>query len=1038
VSLRPQRRIALLLATALLLVSGLAAASGEHASWTWAGTLPGESTSATDSSAARELAAAGEFVLLAAAGPNGVEIGTANAGRPAQLEPVEQLAAGQPLITYSAAAADPQTQALVGVARADVDRVVARLADGSEADLPLNQWRGFSHSAATSGQAVVEVQAYANGSPVGAARVPQTTSTAAAATATGTPVYGVFRASLTEQTIRIARVDSRTLHPLPGRSLLLRAQSAGPAALSPDQQQLALLTSDSVTSQARRLLIIDLRQMRVTHAYAFASSVIRGLSWPRPDRLLELRQTMGPPYNRNVASRAVWAVDPATGARLGSGTLTRKLAIRQLIATSDGFVGLLGTSGLHAHEESQVVSVDADARVRSTTLPLGSIRHARLESRLAVDSSGNHAYVVAPGAVVFDIDLATMGWTRHEIAAPASQKSAAIGILDAATIGGQVAVAGALETQSGGAAEGIVLVDPNTWTARMLDPRASRFAVLGDRLLAYGDGASLTRKPGSPIGHGVTLYDASGSRLAHLYGRRSVDAVTLTPGYGHLLYSGKHSVRMPPPGTTHPLRAHIYDFGPNDQLIFHLAAGAPAGAATLSAHKPPLGQPLLIFRGSDAIGEAADRQPAGVTKPAAARPSSTTTSSVTTTRTLQRAAAQPRYGISNPGRPVAAHGHRLFDERFKYQLYLLGTIAGRAFYRVQVAPHFRCYGSGDAGKIGLIGSLGCPTVVGAYPLQLEDTLVEISARRKTQTPTYLRIGGLVTDGAASVELRDSAGKTRATTTVVNNLFAFPKPYPPTMLRIVVLDANGNELKPQPAAGQHQQPPPFLFGPRATKVLPSRLQQPLQHAAGDGVEVTVGRNGVVVMKIGAIDTQTRRQISGQSIGASCFVVSPTIRHTRGAGVSLARNGDNETAFKILGYIKPPFDGCEITGSYGHRWRDQWGTHSPVEVPLTVRGKRYFDNRAAARDLALFVRSKDMHRLRKLHGPGLIAALRARYGDRVAILASATASAPAGEVGIWADATRTLISERSTAGGRFYVEFTNGKITKENVRGLAFVF
>jgi hypothetical protein len=55
-----------------------------------------------------------------------------------------------------------------------------------------------------------------------------------------------------------------------------------------------------------------------------------------------------------------------------------------------------------------------------------------------------------------------------------------------------------------------------------------------------------------------------------------------------------------------------------------------------------------------------------------------------------------------------------------------------------------------------------------------------------------------------------------------------------------------------------------------------------------------------------------------------------------------------------------------------------------------------------------------------------------------LSSATASAPAGRVGVWASSTKTIISEQSGDRGRFYVEIDNGHITKENVRGLAFVF
>jgi hypothetical protein len=81
---------------------------------------------------------------------------------------------------------------------------------------------------------------------------------------------------------------------------------------------------------------------------------------------------------------------------------------------------------------------------------------------------------------------------------------------------------------------------------------------------------------------------------------------------------------------------------------------------------------------------------------------------------------------------------------------------------------------------------------------------------------------------------------------------------------------------------------------------------------------------------------------------------------------------------------------------------------------------------------------MHRLRKLKGAAFITAVRKQYGNEIVILSSATASAPAGRVGVWASSTKTIISEQSGDRGRFYVEIDNGHITKENVRGLAFVF
>jgi hypothetical protein len=41
-------------------------------------------------------------------------------------------------------------------------------------------------------------------------------------------------------------------------------------------------------------------------------------------------------------------------------------------------------------------------------------------------------------------------------------------------------------------------------------------------------------------------------------------------------------------------------------------------------------------------------------------------------------------------------------------------------------------------------------------------------------------------------------------------------------------------------------------------------------------------------------------------------------------------------------------------------------------------------------------------------------------------------------VWSRGTRTIFSEVSHLGDRFYVEFDNGKLVKQNVRGLALVF
>lgn len=427
-----------------------------------------------------------------------------------------------------------------------------------------------------------------------------------------------------------------------------------------------------------------------------------------------------------------------------------------------------------------------------------------------------------------------------------------------------------------------------------------------------------------------------------------------------------------------------------------------------------------------------------------------------TTVQAQGAAQAPRsgYTVSNRGREVPARQPRgrLFEDH-PYRLFLLGTLNGRAFYRVQVTPRYTCWGAGKASRLGELGSLGCPNLVGAYPLQSEDLVYRLKPFRvkpsrdrrariwivRNREVELLRAGGIAVDQAATVALVDGAGNRIATTPVVDNLFSFPGPYPKKLAgaRLVALDAQGAALEPRPEWGERQTPPKNLFGPRATRVEPDRLGRLAQRAAADGVQVSVGENGVVVFDGSAADARTRRLVGGRSVGFNCFeITGDNIRKTRSAGIS--GKWQPTVAFKILGYIKPPFDGCEIQGSYGHRWRDQYGTHSAVEVPLTERGRRYFEDRATARDLALFVRSRKTQQIRKLTRATLIAALRSAYGDQVAVLTSRRPSAPAGVVAVRVEGTRTIFSETSSLGHRFYVQLENGKITRENLRGLAFVF
>jgi hypothetical protein len=396
------------------------------------------------------------------------------------------------------------------------------------------------------------------------------------------------------------------------------------------------------------------------------------------------------------------------------------------------------------------------------------------------------------------------------------------------------------------------------------------------------------------------------------------------------------------------------------------------------------------------------------------------------------------YTVSNRGELLTKRAHTNWFNGHGYKLYLLGTAGNSAFYRAEVAPHYNCWGRGDADKIGEATTLGCPTVVGAYPLQLDDQGVRIPTGARL--PTYLRFSGVVVDQARSVALETDRGRRIATATVKENLYSFSPPFPKAFLRVVPLDAQGKPLAPHPEWGEHQSVPAGLYGPRATEARPARLKKVAQRATAQGVTVSVeaaDKHPVVDFDAGAIAPSIEARLAGRRAYFSCFAITGNnVRKARVAGASA--EWKPHVALKMTGYLKPPFDGCSVGGTGGQSWHDRYGTHSEVEVAFNVRGKRYFEDRAAARDLAEFVRSKQTRLIRVKTGQALRAAVRKAYGNQVDILASASAVAPAGRVGVYVSGTTTTFSEQSTVGVRFFVEFNNGKRVRDDLRGIAFVY
>jgi hypothetical protein len=233
--------------------------------------------------------------------------------------------------------------------------------------------------------------------------------------------------------------------------------------------------------------------------------------------------------------------------------------------------------------------------------------------------------------------------------------------------------------------------------------------------------------------------------------------------------------------------------------------------------------------------------------------------------------------------------------------------------------------------------------------------------------------------------------------------------------------------------------------------------PLQRGTGDGVSVDVYRSGIVRFRF---DTASRlyRQLQGGQLSIACLTfdsVTPwesneswfsnrTLAETVQVIVSdRTRPQPPYATVDPATEANPPFDGCLVSGSYGRRWNDPRGQHSPAEIAFTSDGSRFFDERAVARDLALFVRSPKLAAARRSQKQGAPAsagsALARGLPARVLVLGERRRLPAAGEIGVWSNRRDTIeVSARSSAGKRLFIELRNGRIAQHNLEGLAFVF
>jgi hypothetical protein len=361
----------------------------------------------------------------------------------------------------------------------------------------------------------------------------------------GRPLVGVI--SSDNMATELARLDPRTLQPLPGARLKL----AGTWPLMAVAQDRSVAVLGNETGD---LTVVDL--VRLSRLGAVRSDVpgeaAFGWSWVGRSRLLLIGSSQ-------EAATEVFAVDVGTrrvvrqqrfdGVVQGYARLPHGLA---LLVTPANEIG-----------RARLVVSDANASLRTVTLAGINAGFKQVDDTdgsgprmeqavpgIAADPTGRRVYVVPAGGPLAEVDLAGLEVTYHRLrrsssplqrlarwwAPPAEAKILSGPSRNALWLGdGQLAVTGYDGSAEGHHREipsGLELIDTASWTARRVDRHSSSAMLAAGRLLAFGT-AFGTGQDGANQGHGLTLYGPGDRRPVHWFGAKQVSWIQVN---GDLAY----------------------------------------------------------------------------------------------------------------------------------------------------------------------------------------------------------------------------------------------------------------------------------------------------------------------------------------------------------------------------------------------------------------------------------------------------------------------------------------------------------------------
>jgi hypothetical protein len=327
--------------------------------------------------------------------------------------------------------------------------------------------------------------------------------------------------------------------------------------------------------------------------------------------------------------------------------------------------------------------------------------------------------------------------------------------------------------------------------------------------------------------------------------------------------------------------------------------------------------------------------------------------------------------------------------------------------------------------------------------------VTVQSTIHSHGPRPWRVTGVAADGVDTIVLTGTGD--RIEIPVEDHAFTITEfPNDAQSIEIAAIDADGRVLQREPLSGFGPVPdapptgsPPVDASPSPPDrpLEPRRGERPIQQGRARDAELRVFRDGLVVFRIARASPATRLVSSNYSCLRFTEIDGETHPVWVGGSGDLAPDGTSLKGRASRPLVDPPYDGCEVHGDFGRRWNDPRGTRSPVEVPLTAAGREYFDTRAAARDLAEFLRSPRIVALRRRLRADNAATypqaevIRRGLPRRVLALASPAAGTRPSQIGVWSESRRLVVATRSQSGERLFVELDGGRIAQHNLRDLA---